>query len=533
MTEWDYVVIGAGSSGCAVARELSASGDKRVLLLEAGCSNRSWIFKVPIASILQMPRFDWGYQSTPDPSRNQKIENWTRGRVVGGSSSINGMNYVRGCASDFDRWAVMGNVGWDAKSVMPLFRDLEHCDSSIPDSEIRGRNGPLHVRRVTHAHPATEAFINAAQAAGYRFTSDYNGASQEGIGYGQLTQRGRRRWSSADAFLTSALALRNFELIVNAQVHRLLIHERRVVGVRYEREGRLHEVRASQVILCAGAINTPQLLMLSGVGNAVTLAEQGIPIVLDRKAVGDNLMEHPVTRVTYRVRFPTYNVTGGVLQNLKLVARYVTKGSGPIAGVFESIAFLKTREDEQVPDVQLHIAALGFDDVSEGGRSLVQTLPFPSLSVIVNKNHTLSRGRITLDSADPKVAPRIEPNLLGRQEDVDTLVRGISVVRRIAAAPPLSSWITEEIRPGVECVKPEDLEVYVRNFASISYHPAGTCRMGADDEAIVTPDLKVRGLENLWIADASVMPDIISGNLNALCMVIGMKLGRYLAQRRH
>jgi choline dehydrogenase-like flavoprotein len=532
VTDWDYIVVGAGSAGCAVASELSASGDHRVLLLEAGGHDRSLAIRLPTGeAFFDMQRFDWAYHCAPDPSRKDRTEHWTRGRVLGGTSSVNGMNYVRGSARDFDRWAALGNRGWDAESVMPLFADLERCDSSIEAANLRGRAGPLFVRQVKAAHPVVNAFVAAAQSAGHLFNADYNGRTQEGIGYAQVNQRGRRRWSAADAFLKPALRRKNLELALNALVHRLLIQGQRVAGVQYEHQGQLREARARHVILCAGAINTPQLLMLSGIGDATRLKEFGIRVVVDRPTVGQNLMEHPLVRLLYRVNRPTYNLTGGLLQKGAFLARYLLNGQGPLSCYFESLAFLKTIPQEPRPDVQLHVAAFGFDLILESGQWGIKVLPYPSITVLVNKSYPVSRGQVRLRSADPKSAPLIEPNLLASEEDVSTLVKGMEMVRRIVATPPLAGWIVEETKPGSVHETAAELSEFVRGQTEIAYHPSGTCRMGGDEDAVVTPNLQVRGIENLWIADASIMPDLISGNTNAVCMMIGMKLGRQLAAR--
>jgi choline dehydrogenase len=523
---WDYVVVGAGSAGCVVANRLSASGGKRVLLLEAGPRATVMMKVLGAAKYLDLARYDWGYYSQPDATRRQRRERWLRGRGVGGTSSINGTNYVRGSREDYDRWAALGNEGWAARQVMPLFQSLERCREGFRrgvDYAVRGRSGSLHIREVHDCHPLTEIFIQAAVSAGHAFNHDYNGASQAGIGYAQLNQRRGLRCSSADAFLNPVLDRKNLQLLTEAHVHRLLITQGRVTGVRYEKAGCLHEALADEVILCAGAINTPKLLMLSGIGPRAALEALGIVSVLDRPAVGRNLMEHALIRVVGRVDTPTYNPTGGLTHDAALLAKFLLTGQGPLASVVEAQGFLKTACDLQVPDIQIHFMPVGMGYAIDNP---YYVLPYPSFTVLINKSHPTSRGQIRLASADPMAPPLIEPNMLADERDVATLVEGVRVVREILART--AGIVAQEVHPGETCTEPAAIAEYIRAHTEGAYHPAGTCRMGADADAVVSPDLRVRGIENLWIADASVMPELISGNINAACMMIGEKLGRAL-----
>jgi choline dehydrogenase len=531
---WDDIIVGAGSSGSIVAARLSESGSRRVLVLEAGPPTTPLMKPFGLSYYFDMSRFEWGFWSKPDASRAMRVDHWRRGRVVGGSGSVNGMNYVRGTRADYDRWASMGNQGWSADEVMPLFKDLECCEPDFDtptDFSIRGSSGPLHVREVKRCHPLTEAFLQSAQAAGFPRNPDYNGASQEGVGYGQFNQRRGMRFSAADSHLKPALQRKNLKLITGALVHKVLLEGTRAVGVRFEHENAVHEVRAGRIILCGGAIKTPQILMLSGIGDANDLQSHGIQVAVHSPGVGQNMMEHPLVRPTFRVKRPSYSPSEGLLQKIGFLTKFLIHGQGPIATVTEAQAFLRTTPSESAPDVQMHFSLLGAVLADDGGfYKGLQILPYPSFTVFINKCYPMSRGQILLSSDDPKAAPLIEPNLLSDERDVETLARGLGTLRRIVTSEPMASMLDGEVEPGEPLTSHDALREYVKARAGLAYHPAGTCRMGHDDHAVVTPDLKVKGVENLWIADASVMPHLVSGNINAACMMIGEKLGRELAR---
>jgi choline dehydrogenase len=523
--DWDYIIVGAGSAGCALAHRLAFQQSARVLLLEAGVDQRPISVKIPALVGSALNTYDWGYISDPDPTRHGASERWRRGRIVGGSSAINGMVYVRGAATDFDHWASLGNTGWSSSDVAPLFQEIERSDQSTP---FRGQSGPLIVRTVKVIHEATKAFLASAAAAGYPTNPDYNGEEQEGVGLIQMNQRRGVRVSAADAFVSPLRRLSNFALLANTLVERVTLEHGRASGVEVRIAGQFHRIRGRDVILCAGAINSPKLLMQSGIGPADHLRRQGISVAADRKQVGRNLREHPLIRVVFRSRVPTYNLTGGPIQSLRFLFQYLLKGVGPIATPQEAVAFLRTDPALAAPDVQLHFAPIGLRNVSEHSNPI---LDHPSVTFVVNKSHPVGAGQVRLAGADPELAPIMEVNLAGASEDVSTLAAGIQLVRRIAGQEPLASLLGPEELPGIVVQAPHDLMEYVRRHTEITYHPAGTCRMGADADAVVDSKLRVNGVDNLWVADASIMPTLISGNTNAVCMMIGRKLGQHLLSR--
>ena len=518
---WDYIIVGAGSAGCAVACELIKSG-QTVLLIEAGGWDRSPFIRVAAGHSRACAKHDWGYQSQPDRTRNGATEAWTRGRVVGGSSSINGTMFVRGSAADFDRWCL---PGWSAEDVMPIFRDFESSDQLGP---LRGHTGPQHVRTVKRPHAVSEAFVRSAIAAGYAFNQDYNGAKQEGVGYAQLSQRRGFRCSAADAFLKPMLWARNVKLLLYAMVEKIELENDRAVAVRFQHRGRRQKAIGRDIILCAGAINSPKLLMLSGIGDAQELKAHKIDSLLNLPAVGRYLKEHPLVTLGYRSRIATYNLTRGLPQKLGIVAEFLLRGEGPISNLFEAVAFVRTFVSAPVPDIQLLFLPVGFDRTPDGRLKLAS---YPSFTVLLLGSYPASTGRVSLASSDPGAAPLIEPQLLQREEDVETLVRGVEAVRGIMQAEPMASLVEGEIAPGVEVQAFPALRDYVRAHTGISFHALGTCRMGIGTDSVVGPDLRVHGTRNLWVGDASIMPDQISANLNAACMMIGVKLGKQLAAR--
>jgi choline dehydrogenase len=525
---WDYIIVGAGSAGCALAYELAQSRRENILVLEAGGPDRSPFIRFPSGQARAVSRHDWGYRSQPDPSRKGAAEPWARGRVIGGSSSINGTLYARGAHADFDGWALhCGHRGnWSARDVMGILREMEISDQ--PGS-ARGHAGQLHVRTVKHIHAVTQAFISAAQTAGVPFNVDYNGETQEGVSLAQLSQYRGLRCSAADAFLKPLKRERHVEIRANAFVHRIELAGGRAIAVCGSIEGRAFTERARDIILSAGALNSPKLLMLSGIGDTDELQNVGITPRIFAPSVGRNLLEHPLLKLTYRMRVPTFNLTEGLTQKLAIAMKFLRFREGPISNIFEAAAFLKTRPTALQPDIQLHFLPVGYVRMPEG---IVRLTDYPAVTVLLNASYPKSRGRIRLASSEVTDAPLIECRLLDEEDDVETLVRGVTAVRRIMAAEPMAALVDGEVAPGSAFESAAALGEYVRAHTEISFHPSGTCRMGVDSDAVVSPELLVRGTENLWVADASIMPSLISGNTNAVCMMIGMKLGKQLRARR-
>jgi choline dehydrogenase len=518
---FDYIVVGAGSAGCVLANRLTASGKHRVLLIEAGGEDRNLWIHVPIgyAKLFTDARHNWLYNSEPEPELGGRQIIQPRGKVMGGSSSINGLLYIRGQAEDFDHWRQLGNAGWSFTDVLPYFRRAE--DQERGEDELHGVGGPLAVRDVSEPHPLCEAFIDACGEAGIPRTDDFNGASQEGAGYFQFTTRKGRRWSTARGYLAPARKRGNLAVVSNALTTRILFEGRRAVGVEYRKDGATHTARATaEVILSSGAFNSPQLLQLSGVGPADLLRDHGINVIADMKGVGADLQDHYQARVNYRskTRNTINDMMGSLTGRVAAGLRYALLRKGFLTiGAGYAGAFAKTDPMMATPDVQFHFILFSADSVGQKLHS------WPGFLTSVCQLRPESRGFVRIKSADPAQAPAIQPRYLTAQADRDCMVAGMKLLRRVMSQPAIMRYIDEELAFGQKIQRDDDYLEYVRQRGTTVFHPTSTCRMGSDVTAVVDERLRVHGFTGLRVADASIMPTVVSGNTNAACVMIGEK----------
>ncbi len=519
--ETDYLVIGAGSAGCAVAARLSEGG-ARVMLLEAGPKDRHPWIHIPAGMIklLQNQKLvNWGYTSEPEAGSGNRAIKWPRGRTLGGSSSINGMLYVRGNPADFDGWAQMGARGWSYEEVLPFFRKSETYHGK-GEAEFRGSEGPLQVEDYRTILPLTHRFIEAAQQAGHAFRKDLNGREQEGVGYSQMTRVGKWRGSTAQTYLKAAKG--RVQVETDAQATRLLFEGRRCVGAEFRQGGALRSVRVTrEVVLSGGAVNSPHLMQLSGLGPAEHLQSLGIPVLADMPGVGANLQDHYVTRVQHRVKNAIS--TNQLARGLRLagqVARFFTRGNGALTfGVTTAQVFARSREGLASPDLQLLFTPATY----QLGSVISQLEKEPGMTVAICPVRPDSRGTIMAQSADPMMRPAIRPNYLSAYSDQQVLAAGMQLARAIMAQPAIAQHSVREILPGTEVQSEDQLLDFARQYGTTIYHPVGTCRMGEDPRAVVDSRLRVHGIQGLRIADASVMPTLTTGNTNAPTIMIGEK----------
>ncbi len=517
--EADYVIVGAGSAGCVMAARLSEDPGTQVVLLEAGPKDSNPWIHIPLGygKTIDDKRVNWCYETEPDLNGRRFF--WPRGKVLGGSSSINGLVYIRGQAEDFDHWRQLGNTGWSFDDVLPYFRKSE--DKIGGGDDLHGTGGPLAVSEVDRYDPISQAFVKSCVDLGFPRTNDFNGRVQEGAGYYHLTTRNGRRCSTAVGYLRPAMKRPNLRVVTEALSERITLDGKRATGVTYRQAGVTHTVRARrEVIVCGGAINSPQLLMLSGIGPGAHLAERGIAVNHDLAGVGQSMQDHFQSRIVLKCRFPI-TVNDIMMSKFKMAMTgldYLFRRKGPLTiAAAQAGLFARTRPELATPDVQFATVIFSADRPAEGLHK------FSGFSVVVYQLRPESRGELKLKSSDPNDAPAMYPNYLATETDRRTIVDGLKLGRRILATPDMQHFITGEYIPGDDVRTDDDYLAYARQYGGTVFHPTSTCKMGADPMAVVDTELRVHGMGGLRVVDASIMPAVVSGNTNAATIMIAEK----------
>lgn len=530
---FDFIVVGAGSAGCVLANRLSENRRNSVLVLEAGGSDSRFWIQTPLgyARVFFDGRVNWKYQTEATPGLGGRTEYWPRGKVIGGSSSINAMVYIRGQADDFEDWKAAGNPGWGYADVLPYFKKSEN--NLEGGDEYHGTSGPLHVSRFT-AHPIIEHYYAAGRELGIPITDDFNGESQEGLGRYQMTIKNGRRWSAADAFLHPAKNRPNLRVEQQAHATRILFDGRRAKGVAYEQHGRETQVfAAKEVIIAGGSINSPQLLQLSGVGPAELLKQHGIDIVSDMPAVGQNLQDHLFFPTAFKTKIPSVNnLLNSRLRRFAAGLQYVLARKGPLARtITHGGGFVRTRPGLTRPNMQIYFVPASFSIPKPGGGRSMNPDPFGGISVNFSPCRPTSRGHIEIKSADYRDYPALYPNYLSTNSDIREALDGVRFVRKMASTKALSAIIEKSLKDWPPEENEDDLVAMIRATGTTTYHPVSTCMMGSDSaRSVVDQRLRVHGIEGLRVIDASIMPTVTSGNTNAATIMIGERGAEFVLE---
>jgi choline dehydrogenase len=534
LQDFDYIIVGAGSAGCVLANRLTEDGKSTVLLLEAGGSDMNFWVQVPIGygKVYYDARVNWKYTTEPDPNRDGLRMYWPRGKVLGGSSSINAMVYVRGHRNDYAEWnAAAPGWGWD--DVAPIFKRME--DWSGGADAYRGAGGPLHVHDVSkEVHPLTRTYLQAGEQAGFPINPDYNGADMEGVACYQITTKGGFRASAARSYLRPARQRKNLSLLTKAHVNRVVLEDKRAVGVEYSHQGQTKIARARrELILCGGAINSPQLLQLSGIGPAEVLRRNGIAVVHDSAQVGRNLSDHLGADNLYRAKVPSLNQQlrpwwGKIMAGLQ----YLLTRKGPLSlSLNQGGGFVRVDPNSEQPDLQLYFSPVSYTRAPVGTRPLMNPDPFPGFLLGFNPCKPTSTGYLEIQSPDPEVAPLMQGNYLSTQYDRDMMLAGMRLMRTMAETPAFQSVIDSEISPGPDLTTDDQMNAYIREKSWTVFHQCGTCRMGSDPAtSVVDARLRVHGISGLRVADASIFPTISTGNTNAPAIMVGEKASDIIRQ---
>ena len=529
MTEtYDYIIVGAGSAGCVLAERLTAGRKHKVLLLEAGGSDRQFYISMPLGygKLFYNPKVNWLYKTEPDAGLAGQQDHWPRGKVLGGSSSINAMVYVRGQTEDFDAWKAAGNDGWGWDDVLPAYKALE--DNEAGANAYRGTGGPYFISaNARDCHALVAPYIASAEAAGLPYNPDFNGATQEGVGSYQMSIKNGRRNSASRAFLRTAKTRSNLKIMSHAQATKILFEDNRAIGVEYMRRGKLHSAKADrEVIVCGGAINSPQLLQLSGIGPAALLKSHGIEVKVANENVGRHLQDHVGINYTWRMNVPTLNdELRPWWGKLRVGLKYLLTRSGPLSlSVNHGGGFFRTNPKLKRPNMQLYMQAFSTLLPKAGERPVLSPDPFSGMSIGLSNCHPTSRGEIMIKSANPFEHPRITANALSTDHDVAEMLDAVKFLRTIASHNPLRNLIEEELRPGPVVQSDDELIADFRQRSGTVYHPSCTCRMGPDAEtSVVDAHLRVHGVQGLRVVDASAFPSITSGNINAPVIMMAWK----------